>query len=177
MRSGGNTDLFRKVRRQMRFLHNWERERVTTIRALCSIVVLFFAISVSGQTPPDFTGHWRQQTNSKTQRELEVEQKGQNLRVKTVVTNSDGTRNLEVKYVIGGPETRYTGLDGDEFRSSVRWDTTGLVFDTIEREGSNEIPQKAVWTLSANGNELQVDRQFTKSGKTTSSSTTYTRQP
>ena len=145
--------------------------------ALSTIVVLFFAISVSGQTPPDFTGHWRQQTNSKTQRRLEVEQKGQNLRVKTAVTNSDGTRNLELKYVIGGPETSYRGLDGDEFRSSVRWDASSLVFDTVEQEGSNEIPQKAVWTLSADGNALQVDRQFSKSGKTTHSLTTYIRQP
>jgi hypothetical protein len=148
-----------------------------TIRALRSIVVLFFAISVSGQTSPDFTGHWRQQTNSKTQRQLEVEQKGQNLRVNTVVTNSDGTRNLEVQYVIGGLETTYRGLDGDEFRSSVRWDTSSLVFDTIEQEGSSEIPQKAVWTLSADGHALQVDRQFTKSGKRTHSLTTYIRRP
>jgi hypothetical protein len=148
-----------------------------TMRVLSSIVVLFLVISVSAQTPPDFTGHWRQQTDSKTQRQLEVEQKGQSLRVKTVVTNSDGTRNLEVKYVIGGPETTYRGLDGDKFRSSVRWDASSLVFDTTEREGSNEIPQKAVWTLSADGNTLQVDREFTRSGKTTHSLTTYIRQP
>jgi hypothetical protein len=148
-----------------------------TIRAFSFIVILFFAISVSGQTPPDFTGHWRQQTNSKTQRELEVEQKGQNLLVKTAVTDSEGTRNLEVKYVIGGPATTYRGMDGDEFRSSVRWDASSLVFDTIEQEGSSEIPQKAVWTLSADGNTLEVDRQFTKSGKKTNSLTSYIRQP
>jgi hypothetical protein len=147
------------------------------MRALSTIVVLFLAISVSGQTTPDFTGHWQRQTNSKTQRQLEVEQKGQNLRVKTVVTNSGWTRNLEVKYVIGGPQTTYQGLDGDEFRSSVRWQASSLVFDTIEHEDSNEIPQKAVWTLSADGNVLQVDRQSTKSGKTTHSLTTYIRQP
>jgi hypothetical protein len=147
------------------------------MRALSTIVVLFLAISASGQTLPDFTGHWRQQTNSKTQRQLEVEQKGQNLRVKTVATSSDGIRNLDVKYVIGGPRTTYKGLDGDKFRSSVRWDASSLVFDSIEREGSNEIPQKAIWTLSADGSALQVDRQVTKSGKTTHSLTTYIRQP
>jgi hypothetical protein len=153
------------------------RDRTMTMRTLRTIVVLLFAISVSGQTPPDFSGHWRQQTDSKTQRQLEVEQKGQNLCVKTVVTNSDGTRDLEVKYAIGGAETTYRGLDGDEFRSSVRWDASSLVFDTIEREGSNDIPQKAVWTLSADGNSLQVDRQLTKSGKTAHSLATYIRQP
>lgn len=148
-----------------------------TMRTLGTIVLLLFSISVNGQTLPDFSGHWRQQTDSKTQRQLEVEQKGQHLRVKTVVTNSDGTRNLEVQYVIGGAETTYRGLDGDEFRSSVRWDASSLVFDTMEREGSSEIPQKAVWTLSTDGNALQVDRQFTKSGKTAHSLTIYVRQP
>jgi hypothetical protein len=147
------------------------------MRALNSIVVLFLAISVSGQTAPDFTGHWRQQTTSKIQRQLEVEQKGQNLRVKTVVSNSERTRDLEVKYVIGGSETTYKSLDGDEFRSSVRWDARSLVFDTIEQEDANEISQKATWTLSADGNALQVDRQVTKSGKTSHSLTTYVRQP
>jgi hypothetical protein len=147
-----------------------------TMRALSTIVVLFFAISVSGQSPPDFSGRWRQQANSKTQRQLEVEQRGQSLRVKTVTTNSDGTRSLEVKYVIGGPATTYRGLDGDEFRSSVHWDASSLVFDTVEREGSNEIPQKTVWTLSADGNTLQVDRETTRSGEKKHSLTTYIRQ-
>jgi hypothetical protein len=147
-----------------------------TKRASSILIVLFFAICLCAQTPPDFTGHWRQQENPKTQRQLEVEQKGENLRVKTIVTNAEGARNLDVKYAIGGPETVYKGLDGDEFHSSVRWDGSSLVFDTVEHEGSNEIPQKIVWTLSADGNALQVDRQVTKSGQTKHSLTTYVRQ-
>jgi hypothetical protein len=145
------------------------------LRILRVVIVLFLAVSLSGQTRPDFTGHWRQQTGSKTQRQLDVEQKGQSLSVKTVVTNPDGTRILEVKYVIGGPETTYKGLDGDGFRSSARWDGSSVVFDTIEQEDSNEIPQKMVWTLSADGKALQVDKQVTKSGKTRHSLTTYVR--
>lgn len=153
------------------------RDGVMTKRALSTIIVLLLSISGSSQTPPDFTGHWRQQANSKTQRLLEVEQKGQDLLVKTIVANSDGTRNLEVKYMIGGPETTYKGLDGDEFRSSVRWDASCLVFNTMERESGRDIPQKTVWTLSADRNALQVDRESTKSGKTTHSLTIYVRQP
>jgi hypothetical protein len=148
-----------------------------TKRVSGAIVFLFAAIAAFGQTTPDFTGHWREQTNSKVQRGLEVKQKGQNLRVKTVVTNSNGTRNLEVKYAIGGPATIYKGLDSDEFRTSVRWDMSNLIFGTIEHEGLIEIPQKVVWTLSADGNTLQVDRQITKAGKTTPSFTIYLRQP
>jgi hypothetical protein len=146
------------------------------MRKLSAFLVLFLTVSVSGQAPPDFTGRWRQQTDSGTQRQLQVEQKGRNLRVKTVVNSSEGTRSLEVKYEIGGPETTYKGLDGDQFRSSVRWDGSALVFDTIEHEAGNKIPQKAVWSLSQDGT-LQVDRQMTKSGKTTHSLTAYVRQP
>jgi hypothetical protein len=80
-----------------------------------------------------------------------------------------------VRYEIGGPQTTYTGLDGDQFRSSVRWDGNALVFDTIEQEDGNEIPQKTVWTLPGDGNVLQVDRTMTESGKTTHSLTTYAR--
>jgi len=147
------------------------------MRSLSALIVLFLAISVSGQTPTDFTGRWRQQTSSGTQRQLEIEQKDRNLRVKTLLTSSEGTRNLEVRYEIGGPETTYKGLDGDEFGSSVRWDgSSTLVFDTIEREAGSEIPQKAVWTLSADSNTLQVDR-LTNSAKKTHSLTTFVRQP
>ena len=144
---------------------------------LGAFIVLFLVSSVNGQTATNFTGHWQQKTTSGAQRYLEVEQNGQNLRVKTVVTNAQGTRNLEVKYEIGGPEATYTGLDGDQFRSSVHWEGNALVFDITEHEAGSEIPQKTVWTLLAEGNSLQVDRTVTKSGQTSHSLTKYARQP
>lgn len=149
----------------------------TLAQSVAAFIPLFLAISVNAQTPSDFTGHWRQQTNSETQRQLDIEQNGQSLLVKAMVTNSQGTRHLEVKYVIGGPETSYKGLDGDEFRSSVRWDGSTLVFDTVEHEGGREIPEKAVWTLLGDRNTLQVARQSAKSARTAHSLTTYVRQP
>ena len=139
-------------------------------------IILFFATSVVGQTPTDFSGHWLQKTKS-GQRTLEVEQNGQSLRVKTAVTDSHGTKNLEVKYEVGGAETTYTGLDGDQFRTSVRLDGNSLVFETMEHEAGSQIPQKTIWTLLGDGNTLQVDRTMTKSGQTTHSLTSYTRQP
>jgi hypothetical protein len=151
-------------------------DKIMTTRALNMMIVFVYAISLRGQSRPNFSGEWREQTDSKTQHSLEVEQKGQKLRVNTVVTNSDGTRNLDVKYAIGGSETAYKGLDGDKFLTSVQWVAGTLVFDTIEQENSSQIPQKAIWTLSEDGNTLQVDRQITKLGRTTHSSTTYIRQ-
>ena len=148
----------------------------TIVKSVGIFTVLFVAIC-SAQSPTNFTGHWRQETNSGGQRQLEIEQNSKGLRVKTIQTNSQGTRQLEVKYEIEGAPTTYTGLDGDNFRSSVHWDGGTLVFETIEHEDGSEIPQKTVWTLSRDGNTLQVDRDLTKSGKKMHSSITYSRQP
>jgi hypothetical protein len=149
------------------------------LRKTSVLIFLFFSLatSVSAQTPADFTGHWRRQAGSAIQRRLDIEQKGKNLRVKTVETNHEGTRNLEVKYEIGGPETTYTGLDGDKFHSAVRWDGKTLVFEITEHEGGSEIPQKVVWTLSDDSTTLQVDRSSTKSGQTRHSLIKYVREP
>jgi hypothetical protein len=147
------------------------------MRGVIALVTLSFAVSLGGQTRPDFTGHWRQKTNSGTQRDLDVKQNGASLSVKTAVTNSQGTRSLDVNYEIGGSETNYTGMDGDQFRSSVHWDGNTLLFDIREQENGSEIPQKTVWALSQDGNTLQVDRTMTKSGRTSHSLSTYTRQP
>jgi hypothetical protein len=137
---------------------------------------LLFAISVHSITAADFTGHWRQQTESGAQRQLDIDQHGQTLLVKTTVINSKGSRRLEVKYEIGGSETSYKGLDGDRFRSSVHWDGSTLVFNTVEHEGGRKIPETTVWSLSGNGNQLQVKRQSAKPGKTADSLTLYVRR-
>jgi len=91
--------------------------------------------------------------------------------------NSKGSRRLEVTYQIGGPETVYEGLDGDEFHTSVHWDGNVLVFETIEHEGGKEIPETTVWALSENGNNLQVKRRSAKSASKGESSSTHVRQP
>jgi hypothetical protein len=138
---------------------------------------LLAGISASGQTPPDFTGHWGQDTGSGAQRHLDIEQNGPILQVKTTVTTSKGSHRLEVTYRIGGPETVYKGLDGDEFHSSVHWDGNALVFDTVEHEGGRKIPETTVWTLSEDRNSFQAKRQSTKSAAKGESFTTWLRQP
>lgn len=145
------------------------------VRSVGAFVALLFMISANGQTALDFTGHWQRQTNTVERRQLNIEQKGITLRVETRVTNSKGTRRLEVTYQIGGPETVYKGLDGDEFHSRVHWEGSVLVFDTVEHERGRKIPETTTWTLSEDRNSLQLKRQSAKSGK--DSSVTYVRQP
>jgi hypothetical protein len=144
-------------------------------RGVGAFIALLISIFANGQTPPDFTGHWRLQTSAGEQRQLDIEQKDNTLRVKTTVTNSKGTRRLQVNYQIGGAETVYKGLDGDEFHSRVHWDGSILVFETLEHERGRKIPETTVWTLSEDRNSFQQKRQSTKSGK--NSSVTYVRQP
>jgi hypothetical protein len=139
-------------------------------------VALLLTVCASAQGPVDFTGHWSHETNSGSQRKLEIEQSGQSLRVVTVIIKSGESRRLEVKYQIGGPEVVYKGLDGDEFRTAVHWEGSVLVFDTIEHEDGNDIPQKTTWTLAGDRNTLQVERQMTKSGQTSPSRTDFVRQ-
>ena len=140
------------------------------------LFALMLVVSANGQTP-DFTGHWRQQTGSKAQRQLDIEQNGQTLQVKTTVTTSKGSRHLEVTYHIGGPKTVYKGLDGDEFHSSLHWEGNALAFDTIEHEDGKELPETTVWSLSEDRNTLQVKRRSTKSAGKGESVTAYVRQP
>ena len=144
-------------------------------RSVGAFIALLVAIVANGQTPPDFNGHWRQQTNVGAQRQLNIEQNGNKLRVETTVTNSKGTRRLDVNYEIGEPETVYKGLDGDEFHSRVHWDGSVLVFDIVEHERGRRIPETTVWTLSEDRSTIQLKRQSKESGK--NSSVTYVREP
>jgi hypothetical protein len=144
-------------------------------RSVGASIALSVVIVANGQTPPDFNGHWRQQTNGGAQRQLNIEQNGNTLRVETTATNSKGTRRLEVNYEIGGPETVYKGLDGDEFHSRVHWDGSVLVFNTVEHERGRKIPETTVWTLSDDRSTIQLKRQSKESGK--NSSVTYVREP
>ena len=144
-----------------------------TFARIATGLVLLIAATASAQSPINFTGHWRQKTSAKAQRQLDIEQKDKILLVKTTITNSEGARSMEVKYQIAGPPATYTGLDGDEFHSSVHWDGSALVFDITEHEDGKDIPQKIVWTLSADGHTLQVDRLSEKSGRQTHSVATY----
>jgi hypothetical protein len=142
-------------------------------RDVGALIAMLAVISANAQTSPDFTGHWRLQTNAGEQRELDIAQNGNALRVQTIVTNPKGTRRLVVTYQIGGRETLYKGLDGDKFHSRVHFNGNLLVFDTIEQELGRKIPETTVWTLSEDRDSFQLKRHSTKKD----SLATYVRLP
>lgn len=130
--------------------------------------------------PADFSGAWQQdvsqsvpQRKSKRARELKIQQTGRTLSVTVSTKTGQGERTLDLKYEIGGQELVYTGLDGDEFHTKVRWDGESLVFDTVERERGRQIVSKQIWTLAEGGKVLREVKQVKEAGEPAESLAIY----
>lgn len=106
----------------------------------------------------DFSGLWRQDASRSVPegkqgrlREMQIQQHNAALTVKVTTKRSSGPRSLDLKYEIGGNELIYTGLDGDEFHTRVRWRGESLVFDTVEHQRGKQFVSKQIWTLTDGG--------------------------
>lgn len=108
-----------------------------------------FLLLLSAQSPRDFAGEW-QQTGVKNY-SMTVGVDGNEVRVH--VTSARG--HLDVLYQIGGKETVYTGLDGDEFHSRLTFEDAQFVFRIVEHERGEEIQSKEVWSLTNEGKTLK----------------------
>ncbi len=86
---------------------------------------------------------------------MTVEASDKTLRVLVTANNGHGERKLDLTYEIGGKELVYTGMDGDEYHSTVHWDGDSLVFTTVEHERGRLIPSQETWTLIDSGKSLQ----------------------
>ncbi len=127
------------------------------------IGLLFVILFATGaEASVDFSGLWHQDVsrsvppgNPTRRRELDIQQAGNVLTVKVSTETSRGARALHLEYEIGGRELVYTGLDGDEFHTKVRWEGENLVFDTIEHERGSEIVSQQIWSLAEGGKLLR----------------------
>jgi hypothetical protein len=107
---------------------------------------------VHAETRPDFSGVWQQMNDRCVPKpkdkhasyRLVIDQNGSALRLG--ITTNKGSLHLD--YVVAGGELVYTGLDGDQFHTKVRWDGPSLVFDTVEYERGHKVLAKEVWTLT-----------------------------
>jgi hypothetical protein len=144
-------------------------------------LLLFFSLPLWGAQPQvDFSGSWQQDASRSVpevkagrSRELDIQLTATTLTYKLITKSSQGPRTQAFKFEIGGPEIVYTGLDGDEFHTKVRWDGEALVFDTVEHERGSEILSKQVWTVTDGGKSLREVRQTMKSGKPVESVAVY----
>jgi hypothetical protein len=111
----------------------------------------------------NLSGTWQQNNercippprNKASAYKMTIEASDKVLRVRVIANNGHGERNLDLSYEIGGKELVYTGLDGDEYHSKVRWDGDLLVFTNVEHERGRLIPSQETWTLIDSGKTLQ----------------------
>ena len=159
-------------------------ELSTLSLTLSAFVLLHPLPSLQAQQPLDFSGTWRQdlsrsvpQRKSSRARELKIQQIGQVLTVQVTTKTGEGLRTLNLKYEIGAQELVYTGLDGDEFHTKVRWDGESLVFDTIEHERGKQIASRQIWTLTEGRKILRELKQVKDADEAAESLAIYENEP
>jgi hypothetical protein len=151
-------------------------ESLRLVLTLSVCLLVYSSPLLRAQMPPDFSGTWQQDVSqsvplkkSQRPRELRIQQVGRALAVQVVTQTNEGARALDLKYEIGGEELVYTGLDGDEFHTKVRWDGESLAFDTVEHERGKEIVSKQIWTLAEGGKVLREVKQTKEADEQTES--------
>jgi hypothetical protein len=159
-------------------------ELSTLSLTLSAFVLLHPSPSLQAQQPVDFSGTWRQDLSrsvplrkSSRARELKIQQIGQVLTVQVTTKTGEGLRTLNLKYEIGGQELVYTGLDGDEFHTKVRWEHESLVFDTIEHERGKQIVSRQIWTLADGRKILREVKQVKDADEPAESLAIYESSP
>jgi len=67
--------------------------------------------------------------------------------------------NYEVAYTTDGKESTNT-VNGNEFKSTVKWDGDELTIDTKGSFNGNDFTARDRWTLSGDGKSLTVERHL-----------------
>ena len=150
----------------------WRWPQVGFNLCVCILLVALSAFAIGAETSVNFSGAWHQDLSrsvppakSNNLRDLDIQHAGNALTVKVRTETSRGVRTLDLTYEIGGRELVYTGLDGDEFHTKVRWQGESLVFDTIEHERGSEIVSQQVWTIAGGGNILREVKRRKSDGQ------------
>jgi hypothetical protein len=130
---------------------------------------LLLLLSVAGvawpQTPPDFSGVWKQDNESCQPKRrgdvtLRIEQRQPELTVETTsLRGPDPSRRAVQNYTTDGKVSVSTGIDGDEFHTSVVWKDTSLVFSIEEHEDGRVLHSHETWSLGENGAALERIRE------------------
>ncbi len=114
---------------------------------------LLFAALAAGH--PDFSGTWKLTGRDVT---LHITHRDPELTVETLSKN----RHALQRYTTDGKESVSTGIDGDEFHSTVIWHDDSLVFAIEEHEDGKILKSTETWSVLENGAKLQRQRVTTK---------------
>jgi hypothetical protein len=130
-------------------------------------MLLLSAVTVAAwpQTVPDFSGLWKQD-NDRCQPKrsgdvtLHIEHHDPELTIETSISfGSQISRHAVQKYTTDGKVSVSTGADGDEFRTSVVWKDSSLVFAIEEHEDGRILHSQEMWSIIENGATLQRTRE------------------
>jgi hypothetical protein len=138
--------------------------RLFSSRRLLALLLLSSGARLAcAQDRPDFSGTWRQVNERTVPRPKDksysyrtvVDQHDSVLDVVVSVVGGREQGELRLHYSIGGGELVYTGLDHDEFHTTVRWRGQELVFDTVEYERGQKVLVTETWSLLEGGHTLK----------------------
>ena len=136
------------------------------LRIFLGILLLSTAAAVAwSQGTRDFSGLWKQD-NDRCQPKrngdltLRIEHHDPELTVETSISrNSASSQHAVQKYTTDGKFSVSTGADGDEFKTSVKWKDSSLVFSIEERENGRILQSKETWLVIEEGATLERIRE------------------
>lgn len=160
-----------RIDRELR-MRNSKKLIYRSVRIGLSMLLLSaVTIAAWSQTVPDFSGMWKQD-NDRCQPKrsgdvtLHIEHHNPELTVETSISHGSQISGHAVqKYTTDGKGSVSTGADGDEFRTSVVWKDSSLVFAIEEHEDGRILHSQETWSLIENGATLQRTREHANGEK------------
>jgi hypothetical protein len=138
----------------------------TRIRRGMHVAALILSLSAAAwtQTEPEFSGAWKQdndrcQPGRRGDVTLRIEQHGLELTVESTVSHQPDTpRHAVQNYTTDGKVSVSTGIDGDEFHTSVVSKDAALIFSIEEHEDGRILQSQEKWSLIESGATLERTR-------------------
>jgi hypothetical protein len=128
---------------------------------------LLMPVVNSQTTRPNFSGVWLQNNQGSTPArtgyvELKIDHQDPDLTIATtVMRKSSPPRHAVQHYRTDGQSSVSTGVDGDEFHSTVVWRDQSLLFSVEEHEDGRVLYSRETWTLGENNKILTRLRERT----------------
>ncbi len=136
------------------------------VRILLVFVLLSTVAHVAcSQGTADFSGQWKLDNDrSEPKRSgdvtLRVEHHAPELTVETwIVRSSASPRHAMQRYTTDGKVSLSTGADGDQFKTSVAWKDSSLVFSIEEHEDGRILLSTETWSILDDGATLKRVRE------------------
>jgi hypothetical protein len=137
------------------------------MKKMSLVLLLAGVMGPSGICLPnaDFSGTWKQSNERSTPARtgnviLQIDHRDPEITVETtILRGSAAPRHASQHYTTDGKTSVATGVDGDEFHTSVVWSGQGLVFSVEEHEDGRIILSRETWALIENGTALERCRE------------------